>query len=179
MAQRLIFLRHFLRFILLNPYADIDSEMAHDTFCTNKSCGQVRNIQPSNSGLPKCKSWSKPGYPDRGSCHVLRSTHASSHIFYSVLNSSLTLHCYVVQLLTASLNHQHIRKWINLLSHPYQFAVYNYLATLVLYYLYYWQGISNWSKQFCLWTNILNQLLSGLAQWQPIWVIIIRPDTGQ
>ena len=78
----------------------------HDMFCTNKSYSQVSCIRP-NSGLPKCKSCSKPGYPDRGSCHVLQSTHASSHIFCSVLNSSLTLHCYVVHLLPASLNLQH------------------------------------------------------------------------
>ena len=94
------FLRHFLWFILLNPCADIDPEMGHDMFCTNKSCSQAHSFQASNSGLPKSKSWSKPGYPDRGCCHVLRSTHASSHIFCSVLNSSLTPHCYIVQLLT-------------------------------------------------------------------------------
>ena len=107
MAHRLIFLRHFLWFILLNPFADIDSEMGHNMFCTNKSYCQVSCIRPSNSGLTKCKFCSKPGYSDRGSCYVLRSTHASSHIFSSALNSSLTLHCCIVQLLTVSLKHQH------------------------------------------------------------------------
>jgi hypothetical protein len=91
-----------------------DSEMGHDMFYTNKSCIQVHSIRPSNSGLPKCKSWSKSGYANRGSCHIPLSTRASFHIFCSVLNSAstnqLTLYCYVVQLLNASFIHLHMRK---------------------------------------------------------------------